>query len=75
MALKLTREGLVAAPPGLAERLEWEESLDQDTCCSYEEWKAAGYQVQRGQKSVFWDALGTPQFTVEQVVRLREDPG
>jgi hypothetical protein len=63
------------APPGLEEQLAWEDSLSEDTCCSYEEWRDAGYQVQRGQRAVFWDALGVPQFTIEQVVDLRGNSG
>jgi hypothetical protein len=42
-------------------------NLTEDTCMSFDEWKDMGYWVKRGAKSMFKDALGTPQFTIEQV--------
>lgn len=34
---------------------------------SYEEWVQCGYYVSKGEKSEIRDALGVPQFTIEQV--------
>jgi len=39
----------------------------EDTALSYDEWKASGYYVMKGQKSRHRDILGVPQFTADQV--------
>lgn len=47
----------------------------EDTACSYNEWRKQGYYVRKGQKSRFRDALGVPQFCLDQVItydRLKE---
>jgi len=44
------------------------DTLTEDTCLSFDEWKDAGYWVRKGARSVFKDALGVPQFTIEQVL-------
>ena len=41
--------------------------LSSDTCMSYDEWISCGYFIAKGEKSEFRDALGIPQFTIEQV--------
>lgn len=69
--LRLTPEGLVIAPPGLLAKQRLINSLDEDSCCSFDEWKGAGYWVLKGSKSYFTDILGTPQFTKEQVKKSR----
>ena len=46
-------------------------TLSEDTCCSFDEWKAAGYWIKKGSKSMFQDALGVPQFTIEQVEKSK----
>lgn len=71
MTLKLTPEGLVAADPQAIERAARMAELDDDSCCSFEEWRASGYMIKKGEKSVFRDVLGIPQFTKEQVTRRR----
>lgn len=48
-----------------------DEQLSPDTCLSYNEWKQCGYYVRKGSKSYFRDALGEPQFTIEQVAKRR----
>ena len=40
-----------------------------DTACSYNEWKNAGYFVRKGEKSQSRDITGIPQFTADQVVQ------
>lgn len=46
-------------------------NLSEETCMSFDEWKAMGWWVKRGAKSMFKDPLGTPQFTIEQVTPPR----
>ncbi len=53
-----------------AERVAYEASLDEDSCCSFTEWSNAGYLIKKGARSVFRDILGVPQFTKEQVIKL-----
>lgn len=69
--LSYTPEGLVACPPHVRERLRIMSRLDEDSCCSFDEWKAAGYWIVKGSKSYFTDILGIPQFTKEQVTKSR----
>lgn len=52
------------------DRIAYEASLDEDSCCSFAEWANAGYLIKKGSRSVFRDILGVPQFTKEQVVKL-----
>lgn len=66
-SLLLDRDGLVLPSPEAAARLRMQRALSEDTCCSFQEWKDAGYWIKKGAKSVFTDCLGTPQFTKEQV--------
>jgi hypothetical protein len=63
--------GLVRASPTTLARQRILDSLDEDSCCSFTEWKSAGYWVKKGSKSYFTDALGIPQFTKEQVTKSR----
>lgn len=70
-SLSLTPDGLVACPPHALARLRAIRSLDEDSCCSFSEWKSAGYWVKKGSKSYFTDALGISQFTKEQVTKSR----
>lgn len=65
--MKLTPEGLVAVSDETLARIAYEASLDEESCCSFNEWSAAGYMVKPGAKSVFRDITGVPQFTKEQV--------
>lgn len=65
--LRLSPEGLVLPNPETEARLRMQKALTEDTCCSFDEWKAAGYWIKKGAKSVFTDCLGVPQFTIEQV--------
>jgi hypothetical protein len=60
-------DGYILPPPGVAARLAYRNSLDEESCMSFSEWKSAGYFVKKGSKSFFQDALGIPQFTKEQV--------
>lgn len=69
--LRYTPEGLVMATPAALARLRAIAALSEDTCCSFNEWKAAGYWVKKGAKSHFTDALGIPQFTIEQVEKSK----
>ena len=69
--LSYTPEGLVACPPHKLARLRAIRELDEDSCCSFQEWKNARYWVKKGSKSYFTDALGIPQFTKEQVTKSR----
>lgn len=75
MALRYDADGCVVPSKEFLERQELLEGLDEDSCCSFDEWFAAGYVVIRGAKSVFRDVEGIPQFTKEQVrcVRPRGD--
>jgi hypothetical protein len=66
MSLTYNLDGTVKSTRRQAEKLP---VLSEDTCCSYEEWKNAGYFVKSGAKSQYRDALGIPQFTIEQVAR------
>ena len=51
-----------------------ETTLDlEDTGCSYKEWLDSGFYVKKGSKSRFRDALGTPQFCVDQVVSYTDE--
>ena len=54
-----------------AERLREMAEADEDTACSYQEWRDAGYCVVRGSKSRLRDATGVPQFTLDQVTKVR----
>lgn len=69
-----TPEGLVAISQETAERIAYEASLDEDSCCSFEEWSAAGFMIKKGTRSIFRDILGVPQFTKEQVFKLPRKP-
>ena len=69
--LDFNRDGTVARNPMWEVWLEKRNSLDEDSCCSFNEWSNAGYRVKRGEKSMFKDILGVPQFTKEQVYKAR----
>ena len=60
-------DGYILPSPEALARLEAIKKLDEDSCCSFDEWKALGYWVKKGAKSYFKDCLGVPQFTKEQV--------
>lgn len=68
--LRLSPEGLVLPSPEGEARRRLLESLDEDSCCSFDEWRRAGFIVVKGSKSYFHDVLGVPQFTKEQVVKV-----
>lgn len=40
----------------------------EDTAMSYTDWKENGFYVKKGSKSRIRDALGAPQFCVDQVI-------
>lgn len=42
-------------------------TLSEHTAMSYEEWVQCGYYICKGETSEIRDALGVPQFTIEQV--------
>lgn len=65
--MKLTPEGLVACSDETLARITYMASLDEESCCSFDEWSAAGYMIKQGAKSMFRDINGVPQFTKEQV--------
>lgn len=67
--LRLSPDGLVLPSPEGEARRRLLESLDEDSCCSFDEWRQAGFVVVKGSKCHFYDVLGTPQFTKEQVVK------
>jgi hypothetical protein len=67
--LRLSAEGLVLPSPEGDERRRLLASLDEDSCCSFDEWRQAGFVVVKGSKCHFHDVLGVPQFTKEQVVK------
>jgi hypothetical protein len=67
--LRLSPEGFVLPTPEGEARRKLIASLDEDSCCSFDEWRQAGFVVVKGSKSFFKDALGVPQFTKEQVTR------
>lgn len=67
--LRLSPEGLVLPSPEGEARRRLLESLDEDSCCSFDEWRQAGFVVVKGSKCHFYDVLGVPQFTKEQVAR------
>lgn len=69
--LRYTPEGLVAPTPAGRARIAYRNSLDEDSCLSFDEWKACGYFIKKGAKSQFTDALGLPQFTKEQVEKSK----
>ena len=75
VSLTIGRDGCVVVPTWRQEQLEEAEAaasdLNEDTCCSYDEWRQAGYFVVRGSKSHFKDVQGVPQFTQEQVRKGR----
>jgi len=60
----------MASPAAIA-RMKYIRSLDEDSCLSFDEWKACGYWIKKGAKSHFTDILGIPQFTKEQVEKSR----
>ena len=72
--LRLSPEGLVLPTPEGEARRKLIASLDEDSCCSFDEWRESGFMVVKGSKSYFNDALGVPQFTKEQVVRVAIRP-
>lgn len=41
-----------------------------DSAMSFEEWSEFGYHVKKGEKSEISDALGVPQFTMNQVRKI-----
>lgn len=65
--LRLSPEGLVLPTPEGEARRQMIASLDEDSCCSFEEWSRSGYRIIKGSKSYFQDIDGVPQFTKEQV--------
>lgn len=64
-------DGYILPSPGAAARIAYRNSLSEDTCMSFEEWKQCKYFVKKGSKSHFQDCLGVPQFTKEQVEKSR----
>lgn len=66
-SLRRGPDGCILPSPAVAERLRLQKCLDEDSCCSFDEWKQSGYWIKKGAKSVFTDMLGIPQFTKEQV--------
>ncbi len=69
-SLEYNKDGTVARNPAWEEWLEKRNRLDEDSCCSFNEWSGAGYRIKRGEKSMFKDILGVPQFTKEQVYKV-----
>lgn len=54
--------------PARAQKPPPPESGDEDdTALSFEEWKACGWCVKKGERSEMTDILGVPQFTRSQV--------
>lgn len=72
--LRLSPEGLVMPTPEGDAMRKLVASLDEDSCCSFDEWRESGFMVIKGSKSCFKDILGVPQFTKEQVVRIATRP-
>lgn len=68
--LEHTPDGLVHVGEHALRRIERIASLDEDSCCSFDEWANAGYRVRRGERSMFRDITGIPQFTKEQVDKM-----
>lgn len=68
-SLDYNKDGTVARNPAWEEWLKKRNSLDEDSCCSFNEWAAANYRIRKGEKSFFKDILGVPQFTKEQVYK------
>jgi hypothetical protein len=68
-SLEYNKDGTVARSPEWEEWLKKRNSLDEDSCCSFNEWAAANYRIRKGEKSFFKDILGVPQFTKEQVYK------
>jgi hypothetical protein len=64
--LEFLRDGSVARSPDHEAFLKKRNSLDEDSCCSFNEWSGAGYRIKKGEVSMFRDILGVPQFTKEQ---------
>ena len=67
-------DGWILPSPAAAARIAYRNSLDEDSCMSFDEWKACGFFVKKGSKSQFTDALGIPQFTKEQVEKSKWRP-
>lgn len=61
--------GYILPSPTAQARLKYISTLSEETCASFDEWKACGYRIKRGAKSMFKDIDGVPQFTIEQVDR------
>ena len=62
--------GILPTPQSLA-RVRYRQSLDEDSCLSFDEWKACGYFIKKGARSHFTDIDGIPQFTKEQVEKSK----
>lgn len=60
-------DGYIVLTPERLEEIENQPKLSEDTCLSFDEWRSSGYYIIKGSKSQFRDALGIPQFTIEQV--------
>jgi hypothetical protein len=60
-------DGWILPNPARQKELAYIATLSEDTCAGFNEWKECGYWILKGSKSYFQDALGTPQFTIEQV--------
>lgn len=69
--LEIGPDGCVVASQQFLQLQAYRDSLSEDTCCSFKEWSEAGYHILPGAKSMFKDALGVPQFTLEQVAVRR----
>lgn len=67
--LRISAEGLCLPSPEVEALNARRAQLDEDSCCSFDEWRGAGYAVCRGEKSLFRDIEGVPQFTKEQVTK------
>lgn len=72
--MQTTPEGLVYVSEEVRARIAYEATLDEDSCCSFAEWSAAGYMIKQGERSIFRDVLGIPQFTKEQVFKKSSRP-
>lgn len=68
--LDFLRDGTVARCQDHEDFLKKRNSLDEDSCCSFNEWSGAGYRVMKGERSFFRDILGVPQFTKEQTYKI-----
>lgn len=65
------RNGCILPTYAARQRIAYRNSLNEDTCLSFDEWKACGYFIKKGAKSQFQDLLGIPQFTKEQVEKSK----